>query len=277
MDIETSDNLASQDFSYMEIDDGDGLNRLNTKNMKCKNTDVVLPDSTDLDWAQITYALNYKRLIFINNYKTWLNFHSDSENGYKYTDYSPEVLSYRFLHRVLPNIFEYELTEDELHLLNILDLHPNFKRNENGFYAMQQEALAFPSNESAIEMLTSQSSSLFGTDFVAGNVHTNNQIAVTGPIGDGLMHRKFNFNEENAILLSVVLSSDEDLPNCELLTIEEIHKRLKAAKTRFEYNGQQLENVNISVESLFKKLKTINELKAAIAQLVNKSLSAYWK
>ncbi|XP_037808035.1 uncharacterized protein LOC119601280 [Lucilia sericata] len=235
---------------------------------------IVLPDSEDLDWAQITYALNYKRILFINNYRTWLDFYTvNSENGSKYMDYSPEELCQRFLQRILSNINDYCLTDEELHLLNLLDLHPGFQRTENGFIAIKQiEELTFPVNETAIELLMTNSGALHGANFVAERIDSNDQIVIDDFEGQHSVHRRFNFNEENAALLSVILSSDEDLPNCEVLTTEEMHKRLKLAKNRFEQNGQQLENVNISMDDLLKKLKAINDLKSAISKLVDKSI-----
>ncbi|KAI8124921.1 hypothetical protein FF38_12515 [Lucilia cuprina] len=235
---------------------------------------IVLPDSEELDWDQITYALNYKRILFINDYRTWLDFHTaNSENAYKYMDYSPEELCQRFLQRVLSNINDYCLTEDEQHLLNLLDLHPGFQRTESGFIALTQtENLTFPCNESAIELLLANSGALHETNFVAEQVVANDQIVIEDFKGQHSVHRRFNFTAENAALLSVILSSDEDLPNCEVLTTEEMHKRLKLAKNRFEQTGQQLENVNITIDDLLKKLKAINDLKLAISKLVDKSI-----
>ncbi|XP_065356111.1 uncharacterized protein LOC135950503 [Calliphora vicina] len=234
---------------------------------------IILPDSTDLDWAQITYALNYKRLMFISSCRTWLNFYTDNFENDKYIDYSPEELCYRFLLRVLANINDYNLTDNELHLLNLLDLHPCFQRTENGFVVVKQiKNLSFPFNEAAIEILLTQGGSLHETNFVAESVNSNDQILITSFKDQNTIQHKFKFNEENAALLSVILSSDDDLPNCELLTIAEIHKRLKTAKNHFEQNGQRLQNINVRVDDLFKKLKAINELKTAVTELVGNSI-----
>lgn len=268
MDNEES-NLSptSQQESSMELDMETSSNE--------NNNNIILPNNTELDWAQILYALHYKRLLFINDYRTWSQFHIHNlEYAHKYNDCSPEELSQRFLHQVLPNIFQYDLNQEELHLLNLLEFHPDFQRTERGFNKLEtRQNLEFPIKESITETMQ-QNGSLQELNFITKNVTANKQIIVTG-CGEEIttVLCNFNFNKENAALISVVLSSDDDLAKCELLTVEEMSKRFKKAKKVFESRGEQLENVNISIENLLKKLETLKKLKKVVAEVVNKRFS----
>lgn len=247
---------------------------ISTNSMELENdsdtqdeNDIVLPSCIDLDWAQITYAINVKHLIFITSHKTWLSFHNvNTENSTKYMNYTAEQLCQRFIKRVLPNILRYELTEHEEYLLSLLDLHPNFERTQYGFtLANNTEHLRFPTDVAAIKPLIS-SATLQKMGFRAEVVHSNKQIIITD--SSQQMCPQFMFSEENVALLSIIFSSDDELPTCMLLTIKEIQKRFKAAKNNFENCGEQPINANISIGEILKKLSTIRELKIAITKLL---------
>ena len=256
----------NQNMEDVDVTSTDSMELENDSDTQDVN-DIVLPSCIDLDWTQITYAINVKHLLFITNYKTWLNFHNvNPENSTKYMNYTAEQLCKRFIKRVLPNIYQYELTDHEEYLLSLLDLHPNFERTQHGFTLTNNtEHLRFPTDVAAIKPLIS-SATLQKMGFRAEVVHSNKQIIITD--SSRQMCPQFMFSEENVALLSIIFSSDDELPTCILLTINEIRKRFKAAKNNFENSGQQPINVNISIGEILKKLSTIRELKVAIIKLL---------
>lgn len=230
--------------------------------------EIVLPSCADLDWAQIAYAVNAKHLMFITNSKTWLGFHNTNlKNSHKYYYLTEEQLCQRFLKRILPNILKYELSDHEEYLLSLLDLHPNFERTTNGFDLINNfERLNFPADIAATQtIMNSEMKHEIG--FKADVVHSNKQIIITDSSLQ-TSYTQFFFSEENVALLSIIFGSDDELPSSGLLTIKEIRKRFKAAKSNYEFSGQQPINLNISIYEILKKLSTIRELKVAITKLL---------
>lgn len=215
----------------------------------------------DFDWALISFALNPDRLYFIDRPASWLDFFSvNSENMNKYYHYTTDQLCRHFLNRVLVQINNYDLNEEELHILGLLNLNPSYRRTESGFVRIADlERIDFKRN-------TRETGSLI--DGAAEDL--SRQVMV---VSRAEPHSKFQLSAENAALLSVVLSMDADLPSCERLTELEILKCLRGAKNMFQQTGRQLETLNISVDNLLGKLRTLTDLKNILRNLITKTFT----
>ncbi|XP_013108429.2 uncharacterized protein LOC106087802 [Stomoxys calcitrans] len=208
-----------------------------------------MENSHDLDWKQIRYALQPKRILFIDQPSEWVEFlNSYEENRNEYHDFTSEQLCTRFLQRVLTKIYQYELNEQELCVLRLIDLHPNFGQTEIGYKKIEeQEKIDLRNNELNVRTSIMKD---------AGN-DLNCQVVLTATD----QPTKFQLSAENAAILSIFLSSDSDLANCERLTNIEILRRLHKNRS-----------IDMSLSDVIEKATSILELREAIVNLVRTSM-----
>lgn len=212
----------------------------------------------ELDWAQIRYALQPHRVLFIDESECWQDFHRcRQENMDKYGNYTPERLCKRFVSRVLKHIFQFDLNEEEYMLLELLNLHPSFQRTEIGFQKK------FNVEEIDFE----QFPPLEGTLMEEAKDNLNNHILM--PQAAPIPQSEFHLSKENAALLSVILSDSGELPSKKRLQESEILERLRENQRLFQLTGRyKYENTNATIEELIKKFNILNDLKFIVARLI---------
>ncbi|XP_075159588.1 uncharacterized protein LOC142232797 [Haematobia irritans] len=218
-------------------------------------------ETTELDWYQIAYALQPKRLLGIDQPLVWKDFHCASkDNNENYYEYTPDQLCKRFLDQVLVRIYDYELNEEELHLMKLMELHPNFRRTENGFSIVD--------TDERID-LRRDSLHIMESPMIENTVEDLNCQIVLGPSSNVGPPGK-PLSMEISAIFSILLSIDSDLTRCERLTNLEIRKRMREAKRLYSDKGELLPNLSITVEDLIEKLKSLCDIKRATADIVEK-------
>ncbi|XP_067647954.1 uncharacterized protein [Eurosta solidaginis] len=242
----------------------------------------------ELDKALISYIIQSSRLLFAEREETWIEFHTaNAKNCEKYSDYTSEQIRDHFQRKLLPNIYNYELTPEEKQIFELLKLHPEYDRTPNGYMRMGAERrIGFERRPKVGEdfLLVQQPQEL--RDVVSkeptGDIEmpASEEFDLTKPANSPthtLLMRvpyerqgagyNFQFSSENAALLSAVLSNDFELSGRVLLEPREIHRRLKAAKRDFEQNARLPENL-LDAEKLIEKLKRLTKLREAVVNVV---------
>lgn len=95
--------------------------------------------SHELASAMIEYIGCSHRILFVADVASWKEFHtSSSKNFEKFADLSPIELCEEFVIKVLPHIYEFDLTPSQLESFELLKLHNEYQRVGQGYQRLSK-------------------------------------------------------------------------------------------------------------------------------------------
>lgn len=95
--------------------------------------------STDFHMELIKHATTSYRLLFIQDFDVFADFHTNNES---FSDLSALEHCSIFLNEILPNVHSYPLTSSMKDRLKLLDLNPCMRRNDQGYRYVPLESTA---------------------------------------------------------------------------------------------------------------------------------------
>ncbi|XP_004530614.1 uncharacterized protein LOC101453710 [Ceratitis capitata] len=250
-----------------------------------RNASFNISENTDeLDLALIKYITQSKRILFLERENTWNDFQTVNE---KFDEFTMEQLYDHFQRKVLPNIYNYELTPIQKQMLELLSLHPEYERVTNGYQRLPaerrlgydrlpkegQDFVIVEEQNQLRQLLDDVSSSDIQSDLTKefdltkpSNSPTHT-LLLRCPYERKFTGYGYQFSKENAALLSAALSNDFELSGRVLIEPRELHARLRSAKRNFEQYGNMPENC-LNAAKLLEKIKKLKELREAIVDVV---------
>ncbi|BFF97284.1 uncharacterized protein DMAD_05726 [Drosophila madeirensis] len=183
----------------------------------------------------IQHAVGLCRLLYIQDVSAWNEWSTDVA---EFEDLTPHEACDKFLNEVLPIVSSYQLSTKVRKRLKLLDLHPCFRRIEQGYQYVPNDEL------STCFVLKAN------RDFrLASALQTSSdsaQASHTVLINDAAIEQKvsvgynFKISPETASLFSAMVSNNMELSIGQRHDLAEIHRRLRQAKQSFEDTARVL-------------------------------------
>ncbi|XP_053954623.1 uncharacterized protein LOC128860868 [Anastrepha ludens] len=244
-------------------------------------------NTEELEGALIRYITTSSRFLFVEREETWNDFLLASrDNSEKFGEYTTEQLCDRFQQKVLPNIYNYELTQQQKQLLDLLKLHPEYERTANGYIRMsvdrrigyerrpkEGESFLMVSrthqlrqliNESTLTITEMEANKEF--DLTKPRLSPTHTLLLRVPYERQGTGYNYQFSKQNAALISAALSNDFELFGRMLIEPRELHRRLRIAKRDFEQYGRIPENC-LDADKLLAKIRKLKTLREAIVNV----------
>lgn len=99
----------------------------------------IHPTNTDFHMELIAYATTSYRLLFIQDFDVFADFHTTNET---FSDFSSFEHCSLFINEILPNVHSYPLTSSIKDSLKLLELNPFMRRNDQGYCYVPLESAA---------------------------------------------------------------------------------------------------------------------------------------
>ncbi|XP_016981267.1 uncharacterized protein LOC108046195 [Drosophila rhopaloa] len=177
----------------------------------------------------INYAVESCRLFYIQHVSAWQEWTTTNES---FQDLSAYEVRHMFLADVLPQLDTYEPSETVKRRLKLFDLLPSFRRVAQGYRYTPDPKMAarFALQRGVDYILTSDIEKCKDNKKMSHTVLLDDE----GAEPKTCVGYQSKLSEEVAVFLTVMLSSDTELVNEEMLDVAEIHRRLRIAKQNFE-------------------------------------------
>ncbi|XP_068154986.1 uncharacterized protein [Drosophila tropicalis] len=176
------------------------------------------------------YATTSTRLFYIHDASAWNDFVTDLPS---YRDLTSHELRNIFLTDVLPKVFLYPMPQAIEKRLEILDLHPCFRRSSQGYQYV-------PGSHGSINV---QLTLKPNRDYCLLNEVSLSRPCQTILVDTNGLQKNPNgasnlqLSPQTLALFSSLLSTDTELLMCQLHSLGQIHQHLRKAKKSFENNG----------------------------------------
>ncbi|XP_017023156.1 uncharacterized protein [Drosophila kikkawai] len=180
----------------------------------------------------IVYATTSCRMFYIQDASAWLEWSSEDPRGQNLT---AQEACRMFLTKVLPHIDTYQLPASIKNRCKLWNLHPLFRRVAEGYlYVGESSGLTArfvvePNRDFRLVSGISGSESAERSHTVLMDNEAVEHQTCTG--------YNFKISVEMAALLSVMVSTDQELSIGQMHDLAEIHRRLRLAKQSFEDTG----------------------------------------
>ncbi|XP_022226347.1 uncharacterized protein LOC111076738 [Drosophila obscura] len=213
----------------------------------------------------IQHAIGLCRLLYIQDVAAWREWSTDMA---EFQDLTPHEACAKFRHEVLPIVNTYQLSLRVRKRLRLLDLHPCFRRIEQGYQYEPDCELATCFVLQANRDFRLVSALRTSRDF--------DQASHTVLINDEAIEQKvcvgynFKVSPETASLFSVMVSTNLELSIGQMHDLAEIHRRLRRAKQSFEDTAKLLP-FRRSINYLVYNMGIYVNLKTKICEAINRN------
>ncbi|KAH8370022.1 hypothetical protein KR093_001896, partial [Drosophila rubida] len=215
---------------------------------------------TALHLKLIEYATTSCRLLFIQDAGIFADFESSNELN----ELSSAELSAIMVNNILPKVHSYQLTPSVKNRLKLLDLHPGFRKTDQGYqYVPKSGEAPFALKLRCNFNLTERLPQLL---LNASDVNSHTMLVDKQEVRAVIP--KFRMSLELAALLSAMLSTDMELSCAQLHSEQEIQRRLRRAKQSFEDTGNLLP-FRSNMEQVIEHLTAFERLKKSLCNVLS--------
>ncbi|XP_017077615.1 uncharacterized protein LOC108112300 [Drosophila eugracilis] len=222
-------------------------------------------DGQSIHRELIDYATASCRMFYIQDASAWQEW---STNVEAFQDISAQEACNIFLTEVLPQLDTYQVPDTMKKRFKLLDLHPFFRRVDQGYQYTPDCDLAdrFVLHHHQDFLLTN-------------DVQKTREIESAKRCQTVLLDKeemeqqtcvgyRSKVSLESAVLFSVLLSSDMELSIAQMLDLDEIHQRLRRAKQSFE-DTARLSPYRNNIDDLIFNVDCFAKVKSKICQAMS--------
>ncbi|EDW46826.1 uncharacterized protein LOC6608065 [Drosophila sechellia] len=213
----------------------------------------------------IDYAVASCRLFYIQDASAWKEWNTRNE---AFRDLTAKEVCHLFLTEVLPQLDNYQLPEIAQKRLKLLDLHPFFRRVDQGYQYTPDCDLA------ARFVVQPQKHFIQPEDIKKMKKGDSLKRCQTVLMESDEMEQKTcvgyrsKVTLESAVLFSVLLSTNHELSIGKMLDMSEIHERLRRAKQSFE-DTARVTPFRTNIDDLISDLDVCAKVKSKLCRVIS--------